>query len=125
MKHELTAAIILVIAVLTGMAATNPAPDVFHKTDTVPAIPDTLSMAELKKQIAGVLPDSIVVPDSLLFNRFSDMCNGIGYNMPELEPDDELTSSMPQVKPESVDQGILIPGFMECLNVLKERKERQ
>lgn len=122
MKNKLYTVAILAIIVLMGMA-NDPSIKVTNKSDSVPAVPDTLTVSELKKQIAGVLSDSTAVPDSLLFKEFADLCNSNGYNMPVFIPDEELTASMPQVKPGNVDPGILIPGFMECLNGLKERKK--
>jgi hypothetical protein len=123
MKYELTVITIFAIAVLMGMANDSET-EFVRKSDSVHAVPDTLTFSELKEQIAAVFPDTAAVPDSLLFKKFSDICNGLGYNMPVLLPDDELTSSMPQMKPEDVDPGILIPGFAECIKGLKERKNR-
>lgn len=108
---------------MTGMASDSET-EVNRNAETVFAVPDTLTISEYKEQIADVLPDSAAVPDSLLFKKFTEICNGLGYNMPVLIPDEELTSSMPQIKPDNVDPGIFIPGFQDCLNGLKGRKNR-
>ena len=124
MKNVLSAAAIFVITFLMGME-NDFETDIIRNTETVSAVSDTLTISELKEQIAAALPDSAAVSDSLLFKKFTDICKGMGTNMPVFIPDEELTSSMPRVKPEDVDPGILIPGFTECLKGLKERKNRQ
>lgn len=129
MTHSLIAANILISTLLMGVVH-NPGTEVRGSEtysmpmDTVSAS-DTLAVSELKEQIAAVMPDSAAVPDSLIFRKFRETCNEMGYNMPVLIPDEELTSSMPQIKPEDVDTEILIPGLMDCLNGLKEKKLRQ
>lgn len=119
MNYALSIVAILAIVVLMGVKIDSET-EVFRKSESVHAVTDTLTVSELKEQITAVLPDSAAVPDSLLFKKFSDICNRLGYNMPIFSPDEELTSSMPRVKPENVDPGIFIPGFMDCLNRLKE-----
>lgn len=122
MKYILSAAAIFVITFMMGMANDSET-KIIRNTETVSAVTDTLTISGLKEQIATVIPDSAAVPDSLMFKKFTDICKGMGYNMPVFIPDDELTSSMPQIKSENIDTGIFIPEFMECLNGLKERKK--
>ncbi|PWN05891.1 hypothetical protein [Rhodohalobacter mucosus] len=123
MKYALSAAAIIVLTIITGLADDSET-DINHSKESATEVPDTLTVSDYKEQIAAVLPDTTAVPDSLLFKKFTEICNGLGYNMPVLIPDEELTSSMPQIKPDKVDQGIFIPGFQDCLNGLKEGKKR-
>jgi hypothetical protein len=126
MDKVFSSAVILAITILTVMGTFERSGiNGIDSSGPDTTVQDTLTVSEYKEQIIAVLPDSASVPDSLIFRKFRDVCNSMGYNMPILIPDEEIASSMPQVKPEDVDPGIFIPGFKDCLNGLKERKNRQ
>lgn len=67
------------------------------------------------EQFQQALPDSIVssVPSDSLKTIFKK-CLDSGLNMPVFKPDTSLTASMPQIKPEKVDEEMIIPWFKGC-----------
>ena len=61
------------------------------------------------------------IPDSILSFNLNNSLNSIfqdclesGIKMPQFNPDSDLTSSMPLIAPQKVDEGIFIPRFKEC-----------